>query len=41
MEGSWVVYDGSGQKLVGLELRSDGGDGRLDGAWRSMQGATA
>lgn len=35
MEGSWVISDGSGQKLVGLELRND--DGRLDGAWRSMQ----
>ncbi len=37
MEGSWVISDGSGQKLVGLELRND--DGRLDGAWRSMQGS--
>ena len=37
MEGEWVVTDASGQKLIGLELRSDGvSSGKLDGAWRSM-----
>ena len=37
MEGSWVVADSMGHQLIGLELRSDRSDGRLDGAWRSMQ----
>ncbi len=37
MEGSWEVSSADGRKLVGLELRNEGGvRGRLDGAWRSM-----
>jgi hypothetical protein len=37
MEGSWVVADATGRKLVGLELRNDNlVSGRLEGAWRSM-----
>lgn len=37
MEGSWVVADGGGRRILGLELRSDGGmAGRLEGAWRSL-----
>lgn len=38
MEGSWVVSGDSGN-VVALELRRET-DGGLDGAWRSMQGAT-
>ncbi|WP_443748830.1 hypothetical protein [Asticcacaulis solisilvae] len=38
LEGSWVVSDGDGHKLVGLELRSDHQiSGQLEGAWRAMQ----
>jgi hypothetical protein len=37
MEGSWVVASSTGQKLLGLELRSENAvSGRLEGAWRSM-----
>ena len=37
MEGSWVVADTAGRKLLGLELRSDRVvSGRVEGAWRSM-----
>jgi hypothetical protein len=37
MEGSWVVADTTGRKLLGLELRSDRVvSGRVEGAWRSM-----
>ncbi len=37
LEGSWVVADGAGRKLVGLELRNDNlVSGRMEGAWRSM-----
>lgn len=37
MEGSWEVSSADGRKLVGLELRNEGGArGRLEGAWRSM-----
>ncbi len=37
LEGSWVVADTTGRKLVGLELRNDNiVSGRLEGAWRSM-----
>jgi hypothetical protein len=37
MEGSWVVASGTGQKLLGLELRSENAvSGRMEGAWRSM-----
>lgn len=37
MEGSWVVSSSTGQKLLGLELRSENAvSGRLEGAWRSM-----
>lgn len=37
LEGSWVVTDASGRKLVGLELRNDNlVSGRMEGAWRSM-----
>lgn len=37
MEGSWVVAGADGQKLLGLELRSENAvSGRLEGAWRSM-----
>ncbi len=38
LEGSWIVSDGEGHKLVGLELRSDHQiSGQLEGAWRAMQ----
>lgn len=38
LEGSWVVTDGDGHKLVGLELRTDHQlSGQLEGAWRSLQ----
>jgi len=37
MEGSWVVAGVDGQKLLGLELRSENAvSGRIEGAWRSM-----
>jgi hypothetical protein len=37
MEGSWVVAGADGQKLLGLELRSENAvSGRIEGAWRSM-----
>jgi hypothetical protein len=37
MEGSWVVAGADGQKLVGLELRSEKAvSGRIEGAWRSL-----
>ncbi|HTN39661.1 MAG TPA: hypothetical protein VLZ84_00830 [Asticcacaulis sp.] len=37
MEGSWLVSSTTGQKLLGLELRSENAvSGRLEGAWRSM-----
>lgn len=37
MEGSWEVANADGRKLIGLELRNEGGvRGRLEGAWRSM-----
>jgi hypothetical protein len=37
LEGSWMVADATGRKLVGLELRNDGtSTSRMDGAWRSM-----
>jgi hypothetical protein len=37
MEGSWEVSSADGRKLIGLELRNEGGArGRLEGAWRSM-----
>lgn len=37
LEGSWEVSTADGRKLVGLELRSEGGArGQLEGAWRSM-----
>ncbi|MGA9659544.1 MAG: hypothetical protein WBQ60_10645 [Asticcacaulis sp.] len=35
MQGTWVVSGMDGQKLVGLELRSDN-QGKVEGAWRSM-----
>jgi len=38
LEGSWVVTDAEGHKLVGLELRNDQKlSGQLEGAWRSLQ----
>lgn len=37
MEGAWRVSGVDGAGLLALELRSD--DGRLDGAWRSLQAA--
>lgn len=38
LEGSWIVTDGEGHKLVGLELRNDHQtSGQLEGAWRSLQ----
>ena len=37
MEGPWEVTTNDGRKLIGLELRNEGGvRGRLEGAWRSM-----
>lgn len=37
LEGSWEVSAADGRKLIGLELRTEGGArGQLDGAWRSM-----
>ena len=37
MEGSWEVSSADGRKLIGLELRNEGGvRGSLEGAWRSM-----
>ncbi len=38
LEGSWIVADSAGHKLVGLELRNDQRlSGQLEGAWRSLQ----
>jgi len=38
LEGSWVVADTDGHRLVGLELRNDQKlSGQLEGAWRSLQ----
>jgi len=38
LEGSWVVTDATGRKLVGLELRNDHRlSGQLEGAWRALQ----
>ena len=38
LEGSWVVTDQTGRKLVGLELRNDQKlSGQLEGAWRALQ----
>ncbi len=36
MEGTWIIADGDGHKLVSLELRNAGQPGHLDGAWRAI-----
>lgn len=36
MEGTWIIADAEGHRLVSLELRNAGGPGQLDGAWRAI-----
>ena len=36
MAGTWVVTSAEGRKLVSFELRDDGADHKLEGAWRSL-----
>jgi hypothetical protein len=36
MAGTWVVTSVEGRRLVSFELRDDGADHRLEGAWRSL-----
>ena len=36
MAGTWIVTSAEGKKLVSFELRDDGADHKLEGAWRSL-----